>query len=376
MNAPTILLNRPPSRNFIPYIESEESNPEIFYKFAGWVTDDILLRDSSLSRNDRYTVGIYVNWMRERNRPFLIPHLAEFRDFLLDDQKLKATTVSKYITCVRKLYERFMRDRDFLYSLLRPDTSFLERKAIVDEIVTRIENAIHPDEIRVKLETIQDQADEVGRRLTREQANDLLKQPGLKDLKGLRNTAMVALALATGAREGELVRLEVQDIRQRLSGEIALRIRNGKGRKTRLVPYGEMIWVLDFVDAWLNESGITSGYVFRRFFWYKTEQTHKTIAGWDKLHTRTFYDMLESLPIEINGEKVFVRPHDLRRTYARLCYEAGMELSRIQRNLGHVTYDTTLHYIGALDGNLRRPPAAYNVPTELLDQIKSSKNHE
>ena len=34
-------------------------------------------------------------------------------------------------------------------------------------------------------------------------------------------------------------------------------------------------------------------------------------------------------------------PHDLRRTCARLCYQAGGELEQIQFLLGHVSIETT-----------------------------------
>ena len=39
-------------------------------------------------------------------------------------------------------------------------------------------------------------------------------------------------------------------------------------------------------------------------------------------------------------------PHDLRRTCARLCHEAGGELEQIQFLLGHVSVQTTERYLG------------------------------
>jgi integrase len=39
-------------------------------------------------------------------------------------------------------------------------------------------------------------------------------------------------------------------------------------------------------------------------------------------------------------------PHDLRRTCARLCHLAGGELDQIQFLLGHVSIQTTEHYLG------------------------------
>src|SRR6185437_8199713 len=39
-------------------------------------------------------------------------------------------------------------------------------------------------------------------------------------------------------------------------------------------------------------------------------------------------------------------PHDLRRTRARLCHQAGGELDQIQFLLGHVSVQTTERYLG------------------------------
>jgi integrase len=39
-----------------------------------------------------------------------------------------------------------------------------------------------------------------------------------------------------------------------------------------------------------------------------------------------------------------IAPHDLRRTCARLCHQAGGELEQIQFLLGHVPIQTTERY--------------------------------
>lgn len=43
-------------------------------------------------------------------------------------------------------------------------------------------------------------------------------------------------------------------------------------------------------------------------------------------------------------------PHDLRRTCARLCCEAGGDLDQIQFLLGHVSVQTTERYLGCKQG--------------------------
>jgi site-specific recombinase XerD len=43
---------------------------------------------------------------------------------------------------------------------------------------------------------------------------------------------------------------------------------------------------------------------------------------------------------------VKLAPHDLRRSWARLCHSAGGELEQIQFLLGHVSVQTTEKYLG------------------------------
>jgi integrase len=70
----------------------------------------------------------------------------------------------------------------------------------------------------------------------------------------------------------------------------------------------------------------------------------------------------------IDGELRKVNPHDLRRTYARRLYEAGMDLLAIRDNLGHADSRTTLKYIGTMDIDRRKPPTVYTFDLQALNQ--------
>lgn len=62
------------------------------------------------------------------------------------------------------------------------------------------------------------------------------------------------------------------------------------------------------------------------------------------------------------GEPINRAPHDLRRTYAKLQYDVGMETIAMQQNLGHDDLKTTLKYIGKLDSAKRHGKLAIHPP--------------
>jgi len=84
------------------------------------------------------------------------------------------------------------------------------------------------------------------------------------------------------------------------------------------------------------------------------------------LSVRAIEDVVAGYPVMIDGELVQVKPHDLRRTYARRLYDAGVDLVAIQQNLGHTSLQTTLRYIGILDVEARRPPSLYSFDLGVL----------
>ena len=124
----------------------------------------------------------------------------------------------------------------------------------------------------------------------------------------------------------------------------------------RLVPYGALDWCLIYVDKWLQLARIDSGAVFRGF--YKGGRRVRA----SRLTVRAVQDILDRYPVSISGALRACNPHDLRRTYARRLYEAGVPLLAIQQNLGHQDSRTTEGHIGTLDAGQRRPPALYRPP--------------
>ena len=80
--------------------------------------------------------------------------------------------------------------------------------------------------------------------------------------------------------------------------------------------------------------------------------------------------MLGRYPISIDGQQRTVTPHDLRRSYARNLFLAGIPVEVIRQNLGHVDVKTTQDYIGVLDGATRAPVSVYE-PTEILAKMRA-----
>ncbi|MBN1815431.1 MAG: tyrosine-type recombinase/integrase [Anaerolineae bacterium] len=324
-----------------------------------------LLMPADADKHTRYRLAKFSDWLTTQGQPWHKPNLAAYRDHLLDGHAPR--TVQAHLSTIRGCYARLVKDnatRDTLYAVAaRVTDSPAERKAFVDETLTRIENAIAPKRATVKVKVSQDRADADQLRLTAEQASALMAAPSLKDLVGLRDTAVIALMLCTGIREAELSALDVGDLRQRLGGELALHVREGKGCKERLVPYGELSWVLAIVDRWLAGAGVEGGAVFRGIH----KGGERLRPG--RLSVRAIQYILAHYPVMVDGDLITVKPHDCRRTYARRLYEAGVDLVAIQQNLGHADVKTTLGYIGTLDASRRRAPAIYSFDLAKLAEV-------
>ncbi|MEM7346709.1 MAG: tyrosine-type recombinase/integrase [Chloroflexota bacterium] len=323
----------------------------------------LTLIQPNANRYARYRLSKFERWQKN----LLTPNLCNYRDYLLAEG-LGTQTVTNQLSSIRAAYRTLLRNRNLFFHFAPQELKQLsDKKAWVDELIQRIENAIHPDETKVNVVKHQDVTDGRNLRLTVEQANRLMNAPGLDTLSGLRNTAIIALMLCTGIRENELCHIGVEDLRQRFGSELALHVRQGKGWKERLVPYGPMEWVLILIDAWLRSARISEGAVFRGI--YKSERKLRP----NRISVRAIQYIIGKYKLLIDGELVKVAPHDLRRTYARRLYDADVKVEAIQQNMGHVDSSTTLKYIGTLDATYRRPPDVFSFDINRLSLITEMK---
>ena len=339
----------------------------------------------------------YANWLDRTGRDWTTPDLGEYQQHLLERDETRqvgtyrrdngqhktgdpiyrhygpvaASSIATYTATVRGRYRELLSDndaRDALYAragaalaaMGQPDTP-TGRKTFVDETIARLANGVKPGRGDVKPITKQDRTDsDVGLRLTKDQADALLASPGLIPIDKLRDTAILAVFLCTGIREAELANLQVDDLRQTVNGELCVKIARGKGAKQRAVPWGAGEWALHYVDKWLQAAHISAGAVFRGFYKPRVDGSRRMRR--ERLSTRALQKIVGGYPVSIGGELVTAHPHDLRRTYARRCYDAGMDIMAIKANLGHKDHMTTLGYIGVSDVETRKPPSLYSPP--------------
>ncbi len=174
-----------------------------------------------------------------------------------------------------------------------------------------------------------------GNWLTTEQAQQLLNAPDTTTLKGLRDRALLAVALGCGLRRSEIVALTFEHIQQREGRWVIIDLR-GKHQRIRAVPMPR--WAKQAIEAWQHAAGIaTTGYVFRPL--------HKwgVLIG-DEINPQTVHGVVA----EYAGATGLapLAPHDLRRTFAKLSRKGGAELDQIQASLGHASVQTTERYVG------------------------------
>lgn len=145
----------------------------------------------------------------------------------------------------------------------------------------------------------------------------------------LRAWACVELLYATGARVGELVSLDLQDVD--LDAR-SLRV-IGKGDRERVVPFG--VPAADALRSWLEDgrptlaggSGATAVFLGQRG------------QRWGQRQIREAVHRLAALAAVDD-----VAPHDLRHSAATHLLHGGSDLRTVQEVLGHSTLSTTQRY--------------------------------
>jgi integrase len=173
----------------------------------------------------------------------------------------------------------------------------------------------------------------VGNWLTREQAETLLSFPDLGTLKGIRDRAILAVLIGTGLRRSELASLDLQHIQQR-DGRWLIADLVGKHGRIRTVPLPA--WAYAALNRWIEAVPSWDGPAFRSL-------TRNGQVSLRRISPQAVFTIVKTYAEKLG---MAVRPHDLRRTFAKLAYLGKSPLEQIQLSLGHASTITTELYLG------------------------------
>ena len=284
---------------------------------------DTLWLEDGLSRNTlesyRRDLNKFAAWLdHHRNVDLLQCTHADIQGFLAHlvvEQKAKATSTSRTISSLKRLYQYQLRQNKIsIDPTLQIATPKLPRS--------------------------------LPKNLTEQDVELLLNAPDINTPLGIRDRSMLEVLYASGLRVSELVGLSVAQVSQ---SEGVVRVM-GKGSKERLVPLGEE--ALDWLKRYLAESrpalltGKLSNAMFvtqrgegmtRQMFWYLIKK-HSKLAG-----------ILKPLS-----------PHTLRHAFATHLLNHGADLRVVQMLLGHADISTTQIYTHVARERLKQLHASHH----------------
>jgi len=167
--------------------------------------------------------------------------------------------------------------------------------------------------------------------LTKEEVEQVLAQPKLRFPRGVRDRAILEVLYSTGLRRMEIVHLTLSDIDLERH---TLTVREGKGRKDRVVPIGEraLAWLMKYVDE-----------VRPRYVRLPDDGTVFLTQGRIAFHPNHLGDIVRNY-IEAAGISKPGRCHLLRHTVATLMLDNGADVRHVQELLGHRSLQTTQVY--------------------------------
>lgn len=170
------------------------------------------------------------------------------------------------------------------------------------------------------------------------EVNKLLNIP-LNSEFDYRNKAMLELMYATGLRVSELVSIEYSNIDFENS---IIRI-NGKGKKERIIPLGEVASY--YLKVYLSD--------YRSKLLKRNTYNQVFLNNHGKPITRQGFNYILENIRELTGIAKEITPHVLRHSFATHLLEGGADIRSIQEMLGHENISTTNIYTEVVNDVLR-----------------------
>lgn len=181
---------------------------------------------------------------------------------------------------------------------------------------------------------------QIPRGLEQDQIKAVLNLPNIHDPLGLRDRALLELLYATGIRRSELVGLDLNDWQ---AERRALLVRQGKGKKDRLLPVGGE--ACRWMDRYLRD--------VRPLLLRDTTESALFLSGYGERFNGQYVGnwlrgLLDDCGVEISGSC-----HLFRHSFATHLLEGGADLKVIQQLLGHASLQSTSIYTHASVEHLR-----------------------
>ena len=154
------------------------------------------------------------------------------------------------------------------------------------------------------------------------------------ECKNIRNLAIIELLISTGMRVGELVNLNIED----LNFEDRSCVVQGKGNKQREVYFDARTKI--HLMQYLN---------------IRKDDNKALFVSKNKPHQRLSISGIELIVRRIGAKTDVnrVHPHKFRRTLATMAIDKGMPIEQVQKLLGHVKIETTMHYAMVNQNNVK-----------------------
>ncbi len=268
-----------------------------------------------------------------------------FKQYLANEKKASANTLSSYLRDIRQLGE---------YLEIHHDTEIMDAKeeelaeyiawlknngksvATVSRCIASIKSLysylclrqmitdnpsskLVPDKGEHKLPQI----------LTSREVELLLEQPQCTDAKGYRDKAMLELLYATGIRVTELIDLNISDVNLS-AGVVRCRSRD----KERFIPlYPKAVTALEDYISLVRPQMIALP---------DEESLFVNVSG-ERMSRQGFWKIMKYYQKKAHIEKD-ITPHTLRHSFAAHLLENGADIHAIQEMLGHADISSTQIY--------------------------------
>lgn len=154
------------------------------------------------------------------------------------------------------------------------------------------------------------------------------------ECENIRDLSLIELLISTGMRVGELVNLNINSLNFEDRSCIVL----GKGNKEREV----------YFDA-------KTKLHLKEYIAKRNDSNEALFVSMREPHQRLSISGIELIirTLGMNSNINKVHPHKFRRTLATMAIDKGMPVEQVQKLLGHVKIETTMHYALVNQSNVK-----------------------